>query len=224
MKSSLLKTMSLIVALVFTLSLCAFADEYDTMLIDDVNQAMPAFADLDADDWAYGSIVALSEKGIISGDENGNINPDGGVTREEVAKMMVVARGFEVKSDGNLDNFADADSVADWAKNYVVTAVEKGILSGNDDGSIKGDGIITRAEIATVIVRSLNASVDNFDNSSFADVTADDWYAKYVECAKTLGIVTGYEDGTFGGDDFVTRREAFAMVHRLVRLLEALEA
>lgn len=182
-----------------------------------------SFNDLSADDWAYEAIMALANKGIIGGDEKGAINPDGGVTREEVAKMMIGARGFEIKSDASLD-VTDADTVADWAKGYMATAIEKGIISGYEDGTVRGNAVVNRAEMATIIVRSLNASIDNFDKTSFADITTDDWYAKYVECAKTLGVVNGYEDGTFKGEASVTRREAFAMVQRLVRLLEALEA
>ena len=223
MKVKFLKTLSLILVVVFTLSLCAFAGEYDTMLIDDELETVTSFADLNADDWAYDAIIAIAKKGIVAGDENGNINPEGSVTREEVAKMMVIARKFNKNENAVLD-IADKDSVSDWATGYVATAIEKGILTGNENAEIKGNSVITRAEMATIIVRSLNASTENFDKPSFSDVTADDWYAKYVECAKTLGIVKGYEDGTFGGDDLVTRREAFAMVHRVVRLLEALEA
>ena len=223
MKQSFLKTMSLVIAIVFSLSLCAFADEYDTMLIDDVADETPVFTDLAADDWAYDAIAYLAQKGIVSGSDTGAINPDGGVTREEVAKMLVVARGYDVNPDVVL-NIADGETVSDWAKGYVAVAIEKDILTGDENAAIKGNGVVTRAEMATLVVRSLNASIDGFEASSFADITENDWYAKYVECAKTLGIVNGLPDGTFGGDKLVTRREAFVMVQRFVRLLIALEA
>ena len=181
------------------------------------------FTDLSADDWAYGSILNLVKKGIVSGDTIGTIRPDGNVTREEVAKMMVVARKFSVAEDVTIEA-ADSDSVSDWAKGYFKTAMERGIITGYTDGSVRGTGEVNRAEMATIIVRSINASIDSFTASSFADITEADWYAKYVECAKTLGIVNGYQDGSFKGEALVTRREAFAMIERMVRLLEALEA
>ena len=181
------------------------------------------FTDLEADDWAYASILNLAGRGIVSGDTMGTIRPDGGVTREEVAKMMVVARRFSVGENADL-NATDAESVADWAKGYFAAAMAKGIITGYTDGTVRGNGVVTRAEMATIIVRSINASSENFVSSSFTDISADDWFAKYVECAKKLGIVNGYEDGSFGGENQVTRREAFAMIDRMVRLLDALEA
>ena len=181
------------------------------------------FSDLTSDDWAYNSILNLVKKGIVSGDTIGTIRPDGNVTREEVAKMMVVARRFAV-SDDTAIKAADSASVSDWAKGYFKTAMDKGIITGYTDGTVRGTGSVNRAEMATIIVRSINASIDGFTSSSFTDITENDWYAKYVECAKTLGIVNGYQDGSFAGENLVTRREAFAMIERMVRLLEALEA
>lgn len=219
MNSKILKIVSLALAVTFSFGICAFAEtEEQPVLI-----SAPAFGDLAEDDWAYDSIMSLALAGIISGDQNGAINPDKGVTREEIAKMIIGARGYAVLEDIAL-NVTDAQSVAPWATGYVATAMEKGILKGFEDGTIRGDGVVTRAEMATIIVRSLNASTDGSKPSSFTDIKADDWYAEYVECAKTLGIVTGYEDGTFNGEALVTRREAFVMVQRLVKLLEALEA
>ncbi len=221
MNSKVLKIIALSVAAVLTLSLCAFAETQEPPVL--ISAPTPTFSDLDAGDWAYEDICALAIKGIVAGGEDGSIRPDDGVTREEIAKMMVVARDFKAASDGTL-NVADPETVAPWATEYVAAAMEKGILTGFEDGTIRGNAVITRAEMATIIVRSLNASTDNFEKTSFTDVAADAWYAKYVECAKTLGIVNGYEDGTFGGEAQVTRREAFVMVNRLVKLLEALEA
>lgn len=187
-----LKTLSLVLAIVFSLSICTFAQTNDVMLISESDGANAA--DLQAP-----------------------------IPREEVVKMVVEARRFEVKSDATLD-FTDNETVSDWARGYIATAIDRGIITGYADGTIRGNNIVTRAEIATIIVRSLNASVDNFDKSSFSDITENDWYIKYVECAKTLGIINGYEDGTFGGENEVTREEATAMVERLVKLLKALEA
>lgn len=181
------------------------------------------FSDLASDDWAYDSILNLVKKGVVSGDTAGTIRPDGNVTREEVAKMMVVARNYVVASDANIEA-ADSSSVSDWAKGYFKTAMDKGIINGYTDGTVRGAGEVNRAEMATIIVRSINASTDSFNSSSFTDITENDWYAKYVECAKTLGIVNGYQDGSFAGENLVTRKEAFAMIERMVRLLEALEA
>ncbi|MBR3933605.1 MAG: S-layer homology domain-containing protein [Clostridia bacterium] len=192
MKNTILKFVAVVLTMMLTLCVCAFADANDVMLISE-------------------------------SDGSGSEATQAPIPREEVIKMVVEARRFAVKSDATLD-FKDSDTVSDEAKGYVATAIERGIITGYADGTIRGKDIVTRAEIATIIVRSLNASVDNFDKSSFSDITENDWYIKYVECAKTLGIINGYEDGTFGGENEVTKEEATAMVERLIKLLEALEA
>ena len=200
------------------------ADEIITSDAQDTTEDMALnFSDLASDDWAYDSILNLVKKGIVSGDTIGTIRPDGNVTREEVAKMMVVARKFKVSEDAAIEA-ADSSSVSDWAKGYFKTAMDKGIINGYTDGTVRGAGEVNRAEMATIIVRSINANIDGFNSTSFTDITENDWYAKYVECAKTLGVVKGYQDGSFAGENLVTRREAFAMIERMVRLLEALEA
>ena len=179
------------------------------------------YTDLSDDDWAFSAIVELTKKGVISGGEDKTVRPDDGVTRQEVAKIILGARGYEVNEELSLE-VADADNVADWAKGYVATAVDKGIIKGYEDGTVKPENVVTRAEFAALIVRALSATSE-VQGESFTDVSADAWYAADVECAKNLGIVGGYEDGTFRGDNTVTRREAFAMVYRMVNLLDALQ-
>jgi len=238
MKLSFKKFTALAVSILMLFGLTAIADtteanetQKDITIVDTVitsdalitSDAAVNFTDLSGDDWAYDAILNLTSKGIVSGDSEGTIRPDGNVTREEVAKMMVVARRFAIAQDTAIEA-QDADSISEWAKGYFKTAVEKGIINGYTDGTVRGTGAVNRAEMATIIVRSINASTENFNVSSFTDITEADWYAKYVECAKTLGIVNGYQDGSFRGEDLVTRREAFAMIERMVRLLEALEA
>jgi len=179
------------------------------------------YTDVEKDDWAYDIIKDLSDKGIINGDYGNTLRPGFGITREEVAKLVLKVKGIEVDESLEL-NIPDPESVSDWAKGYVATAVKYGILKGYDDGTMKGNQIVTRAELSAIIVRALNATSE-VTNYSFTDVTADDWFADTVECAKNLGIVKGYGDGTFRGNNDVTRREAFAMAHRMMTLIAALE-
>lgn len=185
------------------------------------DEAEVAYTDLSADDWAYESIVALTKSGVISGDADKKVRPADAVTRAELSKIVLGARGYEIDSAATL-TATDADDVADWAKEYVATAMAKGIIKGYEDGSVRSGRVVTRAELAVVIVRAIPATSE-VEGNSFTDVSADAWYAKDVECAKTLGIVGGYEDGSFRGENTVTRREAFAMVSRMMNLLAALQ-
>lgn len=178
------------------------------------------FTDVKADDWALEAIKDLHSRGIISGDESKALRPDSGITREEVSKIVLNVKGIEVDADATIDA-ADAGNVSDWAKGFVATAIKEGLLKGYEDGTIQSGKVVTRAEFAAILVRAIGATAE-FTASTFTDV-GDAWYAADVECAKNLGIVTGYEDGSFQGDKPVTRREAFAMAQRVIKLIEALE-
>jgi len=186
-----------------------------------VEETTVEFTDVAVDDADYVAIAALAEKGIIVADANNAVLPDDEITREDVVKLVVDARGFDANAEAVIEA-PDAYAVSKEVYAYVATAVEKGIIKGYEDGSIKPASVVTRAEFATIIVRALSATSE-VQGESFTDVSADAWYAADVECAKNLGIVGGYEDGTFRGDNTVTRREAFAMVYRMVNLLDALQ-
>ena len=67
--------------------------------------------------------------------------------------------------------------------------------------------------LALVLVFSLMLSTVAF--AAFTDVKADDDYAEAIETLAALGILKGYEDGTFGADKAITRAEAVAVVNRI---------
>lgn len=70
--------------------------------------------------------------------------------------------------------------------------------------------------LALVIVLAMMMSTVAF--ASFTDVAADDDYAEAIETLAALGIIKGYEDGTFGADKAITRAEAVAIVNRIQNL------
>ena len=59
--------------------------------------------------------------------------------------------------------------------------------------------------------------VDEEYQGLFPDVTADKWYALYVEAAKELGLINGYEDGTFRPEQNITRAEACTIVNNTIQ-------
>lgn len=91
---------------------------------------------------------------------------------------------------------------SDGAKIHRKAAVEflqeRGILDGNDDGSFNPQGPINRGETMKVILEALGEDVsDESDDGEFKDVPQGAWFAPYVNRGRKLGIVKGYEDGSF---------------------------
>ncbi len=90
-------------------------------------------------------------------------------------------------------------------------------IMGYPDGSVRPDDNINRAEVVTIFFRLLKEEIREqnlVDQSSFADVTADDWYNKAISTMEKLGIVQGKGEGLFAPEDYITRAEFAAICAR----------
>jgi hypothetical protein len=105
-----------------------------------------------ANHWAKNFIATAAANGIVSGYSDTTFGPNDHITREQMAVMIVKAAKL-VESQGK--TFVDTDTVSDWAKNAVVTASGKNIISGYPDNTFRPKNNATRAEAATVIIKSL---------------------------------------------------------------------
>lgn len=88
---------------------------------------------------------------------------------------------------------------------------------GYEDGNVKPNNQITRAEVATIFYRLLEDEVrDDYDTTrnNFSDVTSDSWYNQTVSTLASMGILKGYEDGTFRPNEPITRAEFGAIATR----------
>ena len=150
----------------------------------------------------------------IVGYEDGSVQPEGDITRAEVATIF-----FRLLTDESRDAFWSqtndyTDVPADaWYNNAVSTLTNAGIIDGYEDGTFKPDGNITRAEFATIAVRFFEATYDGED--LFSDI-AGHWAQDYINEAANAGIVDGYPDGTFRPQQYITRAEAMTMVNRTI--------
>ena len=92
--------------------------------------------------------------------------------------------------------------------------VEQGVLEGYSDGSFKPDQEVTRAEAMKIILLGMGISVNESSSSAgqFSDVSENDWFYDIVGTAVDLGIIEGYDDGTFRPAQTVNRAEALKMM------------
>ncbi len=112
-----------------------------------------------------------------------------------------------------------------WARDYIYTWVEEGLISGYDDGTFRPDNAITRAEFMYIVNRAygFNESVTPAD-ISFTDVSATDangvsiWYYTPVRIAVAAGYISGYDDGTMRPNDPISRQEAAVVITKLNNL------
>lgn len=83
-------------------------------------------------------------------------------------------------------------------------------LIGYSDGTVRPNGKITRAEVATIFFRLLDDDTRAkywSSKNDFSDVSADKWYNNAVSTLCNMGVIGGYADGTFRPDAPISRAE-----------------
>ena len=115
------------------------------------------FEDVNGNMYYAQAIAWAAKTGIVTGDsDTGNFRPTDQISRQEFAAMtarFAEKMGKDITADASvLDDYADASSVAGWAKGYVAWAVENGIM-GKDTSVLWPTVDITRAAVAAMLVR-----------------------------------------------------------------------
>ena len=150
----------------------------------------------------------------IIGYEDGTVRPGANITRAEVATIFFRLLTDETRESywSQSSGFTDVASGA-WYNNAVSTLTRAGILDGYEDGSFRPNASITRAEFTKIAV-SFFKHVGGASSNPFNDVPDSAWYAEFVKAAAELGLIDGYEDGTFRPNAPITRAEACTIVNR----------
>ncbi|MEN6461313.1 MAG: S-layer homology domain-containing protein, partial [Syntrophomonas sp.] len=116
----------------------------------------------------------------------------------------------------------DLNQCADYAKPSVERLSQSGIVNGNENGYFYPKQVITRAQMITLIVKSLgldeNISPENTD--TFKDVPQNHWANKYVEIAYQSGITSGIAPDQFGVNQTCTREQMTTLFVNTFKLLD----
>ena len=108
------------------------------------------------------------------------------------------------------------DMPSGWSKEAMEAAVENRLLQGDDLGRLNPLGLLTRSQMAAVVVRAFGASVQA-DLSDYQDMDSGKWYYEAVSQAAHMGIMAG--DGQrMNPESNITRQEVFAILARALKL------
>lgn len=172
MKKQLLKTISLALVLTLTATTGIFA-------------AVPA----DVKGQSYEEAVSvLVEKGIITGDTDGNFHPDAELTRAQACVIIVKsmnAPAIEVIGTATQpvvkSGFKDMSGYG-WAEGYIKYAVDNNVVKGYPDGTFKPGSKVTMNELITMVLRA----------ADFTDETlGGTWPSNYIDKATELNLLKG---------------------------------
>lgn len=112
------------------------------------------FTDVADGKWYTPAVEWAASEGIVTGNGNGTFNPNGNVTREQMAIMLynyAVYAGYDTSVRGDTSAFSDSDQIHDWAADAMSWAVGAGVLKGSS-GKLNPQSGATRAEIAQVLM------------------------------------------------------------------------
>jgi len=169
----------------------------------------PDYKDLSANAWYMREIVYLSSQGIVSGYNNGTIQPDKTITRAEATVML--GRALHLDGTKRVTVFRDVSS-SDFASGYIQAAYERGLINGYPDGTFRPQQPITRAETAIILSRAY--PLPNGSSVMFKDVTTRVTGHEAIAKLASARITEGYPDGTFRPYQFVKRLEFFVFTAR----------
>ncbi len=177
------------------------------------------FTDIDSVPWAKAQILALAERGIISGTGNGLFAPNQYVTREQFVKMLVEA--FGLYNANAVCDFADVAKDS-WYYGYVASGYEAGIVQGDGAGSFGAGQHITRQDMAVLAYRAYKAVKGDMtyikDDVVFSDYSDIATYAgEAVEALAKAGYINGTGNGLFSPANVCTRAEAAVIIFNMIK-------
>lgn len=114
---------------------------------------------------------------------------------------------------GTTTGFTDLGDV-EWAQEAINHLASLGIINGMGDGTFAPNDNVTREQFAKMIVMCMGYTVNESATSSFSDVVAGEWYAPFVAAAANNNLITGFEDGTFGVGQNITRQDMAVIIYR----------
>ena len=167
------KLLAMVLALVMTLSLAVSANAFK----DDKSIS---------DDYAE-SVAVLNGMGVFKGYEDGSFQPEGNITRVEVATIIYRIYTADVAKNDKSGLYATYNKFSDmagagWAQGYIGYCANASLVKGYPDGTFKPSGKVTGYEVLAMILRAVGYDKNN-------EFSGADWALHVAQTAQQLGVL-----------------------------------
>ena len=174
------------------------------------------FRDFDKSAWYAEAVGAAVDNGLLYGKSSTIIDPNGDMTRAEMA--AIINRSFGCYKTADISQYKDV-SKSKWYYKDVALAVQMGTYNGRSSSSMAPDAPITREEAMTVVARALELDYDSYsktDLSKFSDRNKiSNWALPYVRAMIGADYIHGRTKGLEPLDN-ITRAEFAQIFHNII--------
>ena len=169
------------------------------------------FSDVHPSDYFYIPVQYLYCHGAISGYADNTFRPFNDTTRGQLSKIVVLAEGFAINTQGG-PHFTDVPASNPFYA-FVETAYNRGLISGYADGTFRWGNNVTRAQLCKIVVLAEGWPINIAGAPHFTDVPPGNPFYYFVETAYNNGVISGYADGTFRPNNNATRGQISKIVY-----------
>ena len=185
-------------------------DSKTEMAVDDVKES----------DWFYDAVQYAYENGMMSGTGENSFSPYLNTTRGMIATILYRMSGESYTDQKTI--FSDV-KVGMYYNTAIAWGVEKGIISGYDDGLFRPEKNITREELAVLIynyAKYKGFDVSNIEGMAVYEFTdyedISDWAMTAVRYCLNAEFISGRTDGSFDPKGYATRAEVASVIMRVL--------
>lgn len=193
-------SLAIVVAMVFSLGAYALAAEYSDMPSES--------------HWAYKALNSAVSNGLLTGTDNGKLNPEANLSRAEMA--AIITRAFGAVQSANISAYNDVSANA-WYYSNIAKAVMMGVYKGDSTGTMRPESSITRQEAFVVLARAIKLTAS--DTSSLDKFSDKALLADWAKCEIAAMVTAGYVDGSAGKlnpTGNITRQEFAQVIYNTI--------
>ena len=188
----------------FTL-ICSF------FVADTEAYAKSKFKDVTTSHWATKEVEFLTGRSVIQGYPDGSFKPNSYLTRVQIARMIQREKKYSLadRSDPQLKDVTTENEDFPIISAVMSEGIFKDVVKNNE---FKPNASVTRAEMASILAKAYNLT--GTSTTQFKDVAKTSWAYPSIQAVAKNQITTGYDDGTFKPNAFLTRAQFSAFMTR----------
>ncbi|KKD53031.1 MULTISPECIES: S-layer homology domain-containing protein [Paenibacillus] len=155
----------------------------------------------------------VAHEKYITGYQDGTFRPDQSITRAETAAMM--ARIMKLETKEGSTTYKDVPSTY-WAKDSIIALTTQHLMNGYADGTFRPEQPITRAEMAAILASWKQLKGTQTTASPYTDIEKH-WARDSIVALANAGWITGYNDGSFQPNNYITRVETVTILNTILK-------